>query len=127
MDTKLTNLLTWWDIYCKTLPPFKLNDPLITWPIWGHGTAWKTYISILTRIKITKLGSVQTSGRRFSTQTLNPIQPSVVFHIETIHLFCCAKEITGLYMKNNTEPKWVKSSPSSCFYYLQCADFILSN
>ena len=28
----------------------------------------------------------------------NPLQPSVVFHIETSHLFCSAKQMTGFYM-----------------------------
>ena len=38
---------------------------------------------------------------------VNPFQPSVAFHIETSHLFCRAKQITGFYMKCNTGLKWV--------------------
>ena len=33
---------------------------------------------------------------------LNLFQPSVAFYIETSHLFCSAKEMTGFYMKCNT-------------------------
>ena len=36
------------------------------------------------------------------------------FHIETSHLFCRAKQITGFYMKRNTGLKWVNIQ-SSCF------------
>ena len=39
----------------------------------------------------------------------DPFQPSVVFHIETSHWFCSAKQITGFYMKHNTGLKWVNS------------------
>ena len=35
-------------------------------------------------------------------------QPNVAFHIETSHLFCFAKQVTGFYMKRNTGLKWVK-------------------
>ena len=41
----------------------------------------------------------------------NQFQPSVAFHIETSHLFCRAKQITGLYMKLNTGLKWVNAFP----------------
>ena len=37
----------------------------------------------------------------------NPFQPSAAFHIETSHLFCSAKQMTGFYMKRNTGLKWV--------------------
>ena len=39
---------------------------------------------------------------------VNPFQPSVAFHIETSHLICKAKQMTGFYMKCNTGLKWVK-------------------
>ena len=39
--------------------------------------------------------------------SLNPFQNSVAFHIETGHLFCRAKQMTGFYMKCNTELKRV--------------------
>ena len=40
--------------------------------------------------------------------TINPFQPSVPFDIETSHLFCSVKQMTGFYMKRNTGLKWVK-------------------
>ena len=43
---------------------------------------------------------------------LNPFQPFVECRIETIHLLCFAKQITGFYMKRNTELKWAKISPN---------------
>ena len=39
----------------------------------------------------------------------NPFQPSVEFHIETSHLFCRAKQMTGFYMKHKNGLKWVKN------------------
>ena len=42
-------------------------------------------------------------------QTLiNPFQPGVAFDIETSHLFCSSKQMTGSYMKHNTRLEWVK-------------------
>ena len=35
---------------------------------------------------------------------------SIAFYIETSHLFCFAKQMTGFYMKRNTGLKWVKSN-----------------
>ena len=66
IGTKLGKVL----IYCKRPLLLKPHDPLIRWPIWGHMTIWKTYISIFTRLTATKLGRVVTSGRRFSTEML---------------------------------------------------------
>ena len=43
---------------------------------------------------------------------LNPFQPIAVCHIETIHLLCSEKQMTGFYMKRNTELKWEKISPN---------------
>ena len=40
-------------------------------------------------------------------------QPSAAFHIETTHLFCCAKQMTGFYMKCNTGLKLVSSFPTA--------------
>ena len=34
---------------------------------------------------------------------LDPFKPSVPFHIETSHLFCSLKQMTGFYIKRNTE------------------------
>ena len=42
------------------------------------------------------------------TEHLNPFQPRVVFHKETSHLLCSAKQMTGFYMKLNARLKWVK-------------------
>ena len=39
----------------------------------------------------------------------NPFQPSVEFHIETSHLFCRAKQMTGFYMKHKNGLKWAKN------------------
>ena len=39
--------------------------------------------------------------RSIETCQFNPIQPSVVFHIETNHLICTANDISGFYMKCN--------------------------
>ena len=36
------------------------------------------------------------------------IRPVTAFHIETRHLFCSAKQMTGFYMKHNTGLKLVK-------------------
>lgn len=48
--------------------PLKPNDPLITLPMWGHMTVWKTYIFLSTRIMSAKVGcSLEggTSARKF--------------------------------------------------------------
>ena len=42
----------------------------------------------------------------FLFSIFNPFQLSIVFHIETSHLFCSAKEIIGFNMKRNIGPKW---------------------
>ena len=39
---------------------------------------------------------------------LNPFQPSISSHIETSHLFCRVKQMSGLYMKGKTRIKLVK-------------------
>ena len=44
---------------------------------------------------------------------LKEFQPSVLFHIETSHLFCTANQMTDFYTKCNTGPKWVKNVPSA--------------
>ena len=38
----------------------------------------------------------------------NPFRPSVAFNIETFHLICIAKQLTGFYRECNTGLKWVK-------------------
>ena len=47
---------------------------------------------------------------------LNPFQPSVAVHIETRYLFCCAKQVTGFYIKCNIRLKWVKVDKRSKEY-----------
>ena len=37
-----------------------------------------------------------------------PFLSGVAFHIETSHLFCSAKKMTGFYVKHNTGQKWLK-------------------
>ena len=37
--------------------------------------------------------------------SISPFQPSVAFHIETGNLICRANQMTGFYMKFNTELK----------------------
>ena len=39
----------------------------------------------------------------------NSFQPSIAFHMETSHLFCSTKQVTGFCMKTNTGLKWVKT------------------
>ena len=41
----------------------------------------------------------------------NAFHSSVAFHIETSHLICCPKQMTGFYMKRNPGLKWVKLTP----------------
>ena len=38
---------------------------------------------------------------RITFWKINSFQPSVAFHLETIHLFCWVKQMTGFYMKCN--------------------------
>ena len=42
---------------------------------------------------------------------------SVVFHIEISHLICTANQMTGFYMKWNTELEWINQSPVSFRIY----------
>ena len=37
----------------------------------------------------------------------NPFQPSVAIYIETSHLLCSAKQMTGFYIKRNNRLKQV--------------------
>ena len=49
-----------------------------------------------------------------------PFQPSVAFHIETSHLFCRTKQMTGFYVKRSNGLKWVNPSR------VQLSDYILN-
>ena len=48
----------------------------------------------------------------FSQETkmtdINPFQPTVVFQIETSHIFRSANQMTGVHMKCSTGLKWVQ-------------------
>ena len=47
----------------------------------------------------------------------NPFQPSVAFHVETSHLFCFAKQVTGFYMKCNTGLTFVNPFRANALQY----------
>ena len=51
---------------------------------------------------------------------INPFQSSVVFHVETSHLFCRAKQMTGFYMKRNTGLECVKYTGVTFLTPVQC-------
>ena len=59
--------------------------------------------------------SMKLSFSKNNLKTLNPFQFSVTFHIETSHLFCRAKQMTGFYMKHNTGPKYRCGEKSANF------------
>ena len=40
--------------------------------------------------------------RTIKITSFNPFQPFVAFHIETSHLVCSVKQMTGFYMERNT-------------------------
>ena len=44
--------------------------------------------------------------------SINSFQSSFAFRIENSHLFCCAKQKPGFYMKRNIGLKWVNQSIS---------------
>ena len=46
-------------------------------------------------------------ARHTRKNLFNPFQPIIAFYIETSHLICTANQVTGVYMKRNTELKWV--------------------
>ena len=57
-------------------------------------------------------------------------QPSVAFHIETSHLICSAKQMTGFYTKRNTVLKWVNTLQNvrlnfSKTHFEPCQTFIM--
>ena len=53
---------------------------------------------------------------------VNPLQPSVAFHIETSHLFYSANQMAGFYMKYNTRLRWVNSKNMRVLY----ANYLIS-
>ena len=57
-------------------------------------------LSISNSQKKTFRTLVQT--KTLSSMLFNPFQPSVVFHIDTNHLFPSPKQMTGFYMERNT-------------------------
>ena len=52
---------------------------------------------------------------------LDPFQTIVAFHIETKHLFCRTKQMTGFSMKPNTGLKWVESGNYRKFQFSKSA------
>lgn len=64
-DSRLGKVLS----YRERHPHLTPHGFLITWPTWGHVTIRKIYISIFTRLTVTKPDRVLTYGRSFSTQT----------------------------------------------------------
>ena len=69
--------------------------------------SWKIFgLSFHLEIHLDNLG---TNGQiLFQCSKINPIQPSVVFHIETNH---SPNQMTGFYMKCNAGLKWVDLVP----------------
>ena len=65
-DTKRGKMLT----KHERLPPLKPHDLFITWTAWGLVTNSTIHIAFVTRFVATKLRSVLTLGRKFSTETL---------------------------------------------------------
>ena len=49
-----------------------------------------------------------------------PFQPTVVFHIETSHLFCSAKYMTDFYVKRSNGLKWINGSWDNACWILLC-------
>ena len=45
--------------YPDRFPPLKPHNPLTTWPLWGHLTIWKIYISTFTKLMATERDTVQ--------------------------------------------------------------------
>ena len=61
--------------------------------------------NVLIKKMFTTLMNLQRVSNQKVKLPFDSFQPSVVFHIETSHLFCSAKQMTGFYMKHNT---WLK-------------------
>ena len=45
------------------------------------------------------------------------LQPIVVFHIESSHLFCRVKQVTGFYIRRKTGLKWVTRQTKTYVYF----------
>ena len=55
-----------------------------------------------------RINSVKNSLTFFpSFETIKPFQTSNALYIKTSPLICSANQMTGLYMKCNTRPKWI--------------------
>ena len=95
-------LITW---SSPRLPLLKPHDPLITWPT-GHVAILKIYISTSTRHMATKLSTVLTSRRRFSTQTFKSSPTSSLDHCIRLFLslvfnvyLCTFHQLTKTFSK----------------------------
>ena len=69
---------------------------------WGNNDFFEMLLFTLTHFIRVEI-NVNTG-----TKQVNPVLPNVAFHIETSHLFCTANQMTGSYIKRNTDLKWVK-------------------
>ena len=87
----------WFTVKGSALKP---HDFLNTWPMWGHMMIWKIYISTFTKFMNTKLGSILTSARRPSTQTLRLSPTSCIF--TSLKLFHVSIILFPRKLKNST-------------------------
>ena len=78
----------------------------------------KLYLVPQAGFGLKRIDTTNLSRSTINALELNQFQPSVAFHIETSHLFCRAKQMTGFYMKRNTGLKWVNSfQANACFLF----------
>ena len=99
-DTNIVNIKH--DNACMYYATPKQHLKLSSWKSWTTlRLSWKKALLIKKRVSL-NLNMI------IIYKYVNPYRPSVVFHIETSHLFCRAKEMTGFYIKHNTGLKWVK-------------------
>ena len=61
--------------------------------------------SLFSSRQVGKILIIQVTSKH---KDFNPFQPSVMLHIETIHLISPENQLTGFFMKRNTGLKWVK-------------------
>ena len=92
--------------------------PLIKWPIRGHVTVWKIYVSTFVMFTINKLGRLQILGTIFSTQTLKSSLTSCLY----IWWPCCCQNIQGRYI---LQINYIISVNNSIFYTIKGKTSIL--
>ena len=102
------------DLHCKSNDWFLYEMQLWAEMSWISISicSWKLLYLFALRISthLSKTRQTQLSNKK-QTTCFNLFQPRVVFHIETSHLFCRAKQLTGFYMKSNTRLKRVNLYP----------------